>query len=441
MTLPTVVAAGTYTDGVSSTTPGLPAGVQENDILLLFAETDAGAGIGAGGYQLANDAVLGLSTRLSAFWRRVGLSEVTHPVGNGIYLNGAVSKVASCLVVGGIGGGRDVGGATWSGWTNADLANLTERFDDGTTVGTGGQIGVVTGEKAVAGEFRETTLTSSIADNDWGGLQLALAPAGGSLPTFEAAGTSSATDAGTPGTPGLPAGWQENDIFLLFVQSDTVTISAGWEHVPGSPILFGSFGFRVLWRRATASESDPTVDPTGGGRQFSVVLNFRGVRATGVPWDVVSNVSTGVFTALNHISAVVLAFRGCKPSGNPWNIITPDSGGIGTAITLLGTDGAGPTTTKDCLVVAGCSHSNDVAGPTFSGWTNADLANLTERVDDGTIIGNGGGLAVVTGEKAVAGAFGDTTATNSTVAPGWAGFHIALAPGGPRHLPRLGVGR
>jgi len=439
MALPILVAAGTYTDGVSSTTPGLPAGWQENDIFLLYTETDAGSGVGAGGYAFAADAEAAVSTRLSTFWRRAGASEVTHAVGNGIFLNGAVTTVANCLVVGGIAVGRDVAGPTLSGWANTALANVTERFDDGTALGDGGGLGVVTGEKASAGEFLETTLTSSVANEDWIGLQIALAPSGGSLPTFVAAGTPSEALGGVDATPGLPAGWQENDIFLLDVEANATVTVSGYTELPGSPFDRGSLRYRRYWRRATASESGPTVVGAGTNHKYAVVCGFRGVIATGVPWNVLSNVSSGITTVLNHISAVVLAFRGCPVVGEPWNVITPDSSGTGTSITISGTNGApssGPTTMDDCLVVAASSHSNDTAGATFSGWTNADLANVTERFDDGTIVGNGGGIGIATGEKATAGAFGATTVTNSTVNPGWAAFHIALGPQ-PGFVPQV----
>ena len=91
------------------------------------------------------------------------------------------------------------------------------------------------------------------------------------------------------------------------------------------------------------------------------------------------------------------------------------------------------TTIHDCLVVITAARGDDNAGAAFSSWTNSDLANLTEQFDDGTTQGNGGGLAVVTGEKATAGSYGATTATlavNSSK-----GFMtIALKPSdAPRH--------
>src|SRR3990167_2066945 len=250
MALPTLVAVGAAAAGTASATPGLPAGVQENDILLLYAETDDHE-VNAAGYLEAATAGVGTSTRLTTFWRRAGVSEVTHAVGDGLYLNGAKTTVDNCLVVGGIGHGRDVAGATFSGWTNVDLANVTERFDDGTALATGGGLGVVTCEKASEGACRETPLVSSVSDVDWGGFQIALAPAGVSLPTFVAAGAPDDSSGGADATPGPPAGWLAGGIHLLFVQSspNPVTVS-GYTELPGSPVIRGSFQWRVFWRRA-----------------------------------------------------------------------------------------------------------------------------------------------------------------------------------------------
>jgi hypothetical protein len=47
----------------------------------------------------------------------------------------------------------------------------------------------------------------------------------------------------------------------------------------------------------------------------------------------------------------------------------------------------------------------------FDGWSNGDLANLTERIDEIRFAGNGGGFAVATGEKASAGSYGTTSVT------------------------------
>jgi hypothetical protein len=73
------------------------------------------------------------------------------------------------------------------------------------------------------------------------------------------------------------------------------------------------------------------------------------------------------------------------------------------------------TATDESLVVLAVAQDTDAASTaTVGALTNANLANLTERHDQTVIAGQGGGLAVITGEKATAGATGTSTATGST---------------------------
>jgi hypothetical protein len=63
----------------------------------------------------------------------------------------------------------------------------------------------------------------------------------------------------------------------------------------------------------------------------------------------------------------------------------------------------------------------------FSAWANADLGSLTERTDNTANAGNGGGLAVATGTKVVAGAYTSTAVTCGT-ATTKAMLSVALKP-------------
>jgi hypothetical protein len=87
---------------------------------------------------------------------------------------------------------------------------------------------------------------------------------------------------------------------------------------------------------------------------------------------------------------------------------------------------SGPTTpVDDCFVIVFEAHDRDAAGSFWSAQANASLANVTERFDNATSTGTGGGVLIITGEKQAAGAVGNTTATQST-ASAYAWITIAL---------------
>jgi hypothetical protein len=184
--------------------------------------------------------------------------------------------------------------------------------------------------------------------------------------------------------PGLPPGTRLNDILLLFVESanEAVSAPAGWTATADSPQGTGTGGgttatrLSVFWKRATATETAPTVTDPG-----------------------------------DHAIAQILAFRGCVDSGNPWDVTSGDVAAAATTAVSIPGD---TTTVVNCLVVLAVSNATDTATPQTSGYANADLVNLTERTDRNSTQGNGGGFAVITGEKAAIGAYGATTATLAT---------------------------
>jgi hypothetical protein len=195
------------------------------------------------------------------------------------------------------------------------------------------------------------------------------------FPTFQAAGAfvESATAAVSPAWPAHAA----NDIGFLLVHSLTsltrLSVTAGFRELPVSPQVNGIENFRVYWKRATgAAEAAPTV-------------TFDN----------------------NHVRAVIITFRGCSTVGRPFTTCAGKDAAPGTAVTFP----AITTTDADSLVVDILGFGLDSAGAKLSGWANASLAVLTERMDDCSIIGDGAGFAVSTGQKAVAGAVNATTAT------------------------------
>lgn len=79
----------------------------------------------------------------------------------------------------------------------------------------------------------------------------------------------------------------------------------------------------------------------------------------------------------------------------------------GTAISVPG----GTTTGTDRLVLAICAFRVDQATPQVSGWANADLTEIEEELDLCYSSSTGYGIAIMSGVKAAAGAYGASTAT------------------------------
>jgi hypothetical protein len=196
--------------------------------------------------------------------------------------------------------------------------------------------------------------------------------------------------------PGLPLGIQANDILLLFVETanEAVTTPSGYAAVADSPQgtgtagVAGSVRLSVFWKRASANETAPTVADPG-----------------------------------DHAIGQILAFRGCIDTGNPWDVTSGDTAASSTSVSIPGDT----TTVVNCLVVLAVANATDTATLQTSGYTNANLVNLTERADVNTTQGVGGGFAVATGEKAAIGAYAATTATLAT-ASAQGRMSIALKP-------------
>jgi len=90
-----------------------------------------------------------------------------------VSIPGATTTVPETLVFGGVAQSLDAGGAHFSAWTNANLDNPIERFDEGHTFSFGGGIGAFAGRKITAGAFGSTTATLDTASHQ-GRILLAL---------------------------------------------------------------------------------------------------------------------------------------------------------------------------------------------------------------------------------------------------------------------------
>jgi hypothetical protein len=203
-------------------------------------------------------------------------------------------------------------------------------------------------------------------------------------PTFVAAGAVATNTAAI--TPALPAGIAANDILLLFLETANQAISISnqnggtWTEVTNSPQGTGATRLTVFWSRYNGTQGVPTASDSG-----------------------------------DHQTGRIIAIRGATTSGNPWDVT---AGGVESTSDTSGSIPGATTTVANTLVVAAIATDlPDATGTAnFSAWTNANLTSVTERTDNTSKSGNGGGLGIATGVKATAGAYGNTTVTAATSA-------------------------
>ena len=208
VTAPVFQAAGTAKSGTGSVTPAWPTH-QKDDIALLFVESanQAVTLTAANGFVAVANSPQGVgtaagtsATRLSVFWARATSSSMSSPViadpGDHLYaiiltfryvvkngdpwdvsvggtkgtastsltIPGITTTVSDTLVVAAVTKQLDATASFVSNWSNANLTNITERTDAGTTSGNGGGVAVMTGAKSLPGAIGNTSvaLTSSI---------------------------------------------------------------------------------------------------------------------------------------------------------------------------------------------------------------------------------------------------------------------------------------
>ena len=202
MALPTYVAEGTIGASITTITPGLPAGIATDDILLLWTESQSGQATGISnenGGTWTKHVVQGVGsgaggTSLGCFWSRYNGTQGDPTVGDSgdhtlgyieayrgcvtsgdpyeglvigseetadtsLEVTGSTTTGADRLVIVGTARENDNFNDHYSAWANADLANIVERSDRGTTQGNGGGLATVTGEKATSGTYTTTTAT------------------------------------------------------------------------------------------------------------------------------------------------------------------------------------------------------------------------------------------------------------------------------------------
>src|SRR5207244_3736352 len=125
-------------------------------------------------------------------------------------------------------------------------------------------------------------------------------------PPYQAAGTVQS------GTGTLTVAWPAhaiNDIGLLIIetQNEAVTLgtnAANWTTVTNSPQGTGTTStgtkLTVFWSRATSTSMGAVGVNDAGDHQIAQIITFRGVVATGNPWDVTAgDVTPSTTTAVS----------------------------------------------------------------------------------------------------------------------------------------------
>lgn len=188
--------------------------------------------------------------------------------------------------------------------------------------------------------------------------------------------------------PGLPAGFQADDIHVLVIETENEPIPAmsGWNNVGAGTVNLATgvvTALTIRWRRAVGGDTTPSVPASTGA------------------------------AAGKHTICRVIGFSGCETNGDPWDV------------TLFGTENTvdttvsfpnPPSTTRDNdMVVHVVTTGQDTNTAQSSGaGTNAALTGLANQMNNWSTAGGGGGFAMITGILPTAGSIGITTTTVTT---------------------------
>jgi hypothetical protein len=169
----------------------------------------------------------------------------------------------------------------------------------------------------------------------------------------------------------------------------------------------GDWGYLVVYNAG----ANPALTTANGFTEFasqspqSTTALFLAVyecRATST-----SMASPVTATGSNNCGAVIVTAENALDAASAIEVIA----GQVKATASTSTSITGPTTTEDDqLMFFAAGRGSDQGANQYSGEANSNVTGIAERVDNGTITGNGGGIGIWTGTKATAGATGPLTA-------------------------------
>lgn len=228
-----------------------------------------------------------------------------------------------------------------------------------------------------------------------------------SAPTFQGAGTFTVGN-GASISPPFPAGYTLDDIAILVVGSSHYT-----EYPVATPQ-----DFQYL--------DGPYYVVSGDGYYDSLTFYWARCSTPPMTAPTINNLPTGTVKV-----AQIFTVRGCVNTGSPFDATQATLYPVGSETTGPSITGLS-TTTPLCLVMNIISTRNASVSANYSGWTNASLASITERADEGCVPDDSPvrahrAIGVATGVKTAAGAVSATTLTNAVATTGVA-FTIAFKP-------------
>lgn len=186
----------------------------------------------------------------------------------------------------------------------------------------------------------------------------------------------------------LPSGWQEYDIFLIFTESaqaEAVTAPSGYSEHPNSPVVGTGTRMHCFWKRATSSESAPSI-PDPGDHCIAMIMAIEGAVRTGSPFAA-SNTGTASGTAYNAPDVVSTA-----------------DGQIGVCAIAMDVDANG---FFGPFIDAGGGFHN-------ARMTNVEPSTTGDLAYRGATSGNGGQVAALVGVIPTSGSTVDATGTVNT---------------------------
>ena len=183
----------------------------------------------------------------------------------------------------------------------------------------------------------------------------------------------------------MPANLKINDLLMLVIHTanEAITIPTGWTEV--------------------GNQANQAIGTATNQLATRLAVCYK--------WAAATNATVTVNAVGNILSGQSIAFRFVNKN-NPF--IATASGTQASSANNPTLNGI-TTTCPNALIFFAMAVGRDSTSTNFTGFTNANLNTITERMDNTSANGTGGGVAAWTAYAALTGAIGNSTATKS----GW----------------------